>query len=276
MKTKADMLCLAVMLSLSAVAAPPAFEPVPKQALVELKATVGKPFTAGLVFIDGKFLAPPYKVERYGTAYRINGQQVTGQVIPWDEFLKTQAGAKVETVQAPSAEAPAAEEPAAPAAGGADEFDDLFDDTPAPRRKASTPPAAKRSAAPAVRATVVFDGQFRPNEKSRALLAKLNKIRTDLELRLRKGGTCFFGTKYSTVDADRGPTDMFLEAMPSVMKDHGSFEAFSSAARAKGITFLPDAVMRDLFRNRLDYVRLQERARKAKEERKWESVLGFR
>ena len=48
------------------------FEQVPRQALVELKATIGKPFTAGLVFIDGKFIPPPYKVERYGTAFRIN------------------------------------------------------------------------------------------------------------------------------------------------------------------------------------------------------------
>ena len=56
-----------------------AFETVPHDALVQLKATVGKPFTAGLVFVNGKFIPPPYKVERYGTALRINGQQVTGQ-----------------------------------------------------------------------------------------------------------------------------------------------------------------------------------------------------
>ena len=67
-----------------------AFATVPKQALVELKATVGKPFSAGLVFINGKFLDPPYKVERYGTALRINGIQVTNEIVPWTEFPKTQ------------------------------------------------------------------------------------------------------------------------------------------------------------------------------------------
>ena len=67
-----------------------AFATVPKQALVELRATVGKPFSSGLVFVNGKFLDPPYKIERYGTAIRINGVQVTNEIIPWTEFLKTQ------------------------------------------------------------------------------------------------------------------------------------------------------------------------------------------
>ncbi|MBR1921804.1 MAG: hypothetical protein IJ829_07390, partial [Kiritimatiellae bacterium] len=76
-----------------------AYETVPKRALAELKATVGQPFSAGLVFIDGKYLAPPYKVERFGTALRINGQQVSNQLIAWDEFLKTQAGAKIDRAE---------------------------------------------------------------------------------------------------------------------------------------------------------------------------------
>ena len=90
-----------------------AFATVPKQALVELRATVGKPFSSGLVFVNGKFLDPPYKIERYGTAIRINGVQVTNEIIPWTEFLKTQAGARIEKVDPPAGAAPAAEEPAA-------------------------------------------------------------------------------------------------------------------------------------------------------------------
>ena len=51
-------------------------------------------------------------------------------------------------------------------------------------------------------------------------------------------------------------------------------ERFASAVRAKGIVFLPESVLRDLFRNRLDYVKLQERARAVKEERAWEKKLN--
>lgn len=264
------------------------FGTVPKQALVELKATVGKPFSSGLVFIDGKFIPPPYKVERFGTAFRINGNQVTRQVIPWDEFLKTQPGVRIEQVEiAPSAPAeseapePAAEETAEPAADDSDisdDFDDLFDDNPKPKKKKASARAAKKPApqpsAPTVATKVVFDGTFRPNTKTKAMVARLNKIRTDMEVLLRKGGTCFFGTRYSTVTADRAPTDMFLQAVPQAMRENSDYEDFASAVRAKGIVFLPESVLRDLFRNRLDYIKLQERARAVKEERAWEKKLN--
>lgn len=265
------------------------FGQVPKQALVALKATVGKPFSSGLVFIDGKFIPPPYKVERFGTAFRINGNQVTRQVIPWDEFLKTQPGVRIEQVEiAPSApaESAAPETAAAEAAEPADDdsdisddFDDLFDDNPKPKKKKKAPArAAKKPApqpsAPTVATKVVFDGTFRPNTKTKSMVARLNKIRTDMEVLLRKGGTCFFGTRYSTVTADRAPTDMFLQAVPQAMRENSDYEDFASAVRAKGIVFLPESVLRDLFRNRLDYIKLQERARAVKEERAWEKKLN--
>ncbi len=265
------------------------FGTVPKQALVELKATIGKPFSSGLVFIDGKFIPPPYKVERFGTAFRINGQQVTRQVIPWDEFLKTQPGVRIEQVEiAPSAPAesaapePAAEETAEPADDDSDisdDFDDLFDDNPKPKKKKAPARAAKKKpapqpSAPTVATKVVFDGTFRPNTKTKSMVDRLNKIRTDMEVLLRKGGTCFFGTRYSTVTADRAPTDMFLSAVPQAMRENSDYEDFASAVRAKGIVFLPESVLRDLFRNRLDYIKLQERARAVKEERAWEKKLN--
>ena len=161
-------------------------------------------------------------MERFGTAFRINGQQVTRQVIPWDEFLKTQPGVRIEQVEiAPSApaESAAPETAAAEAAEPADDdsdisddFDDLFDDNPKPKKKKKAPAraAAKKPApqpsAPTVATKVVFDGTFRPNTRTKSMVDRLNKIRTDMEVLLRKGGTCFFGTRYSTVTADRAAT----------------------------------------------------------------------
>ena len=282
------VLCAALFAAAFASAAEPpsaanraGFEPVPKQALVELKATIGKPFTAGLVFIDGKFLAPPYKVERYGTALRINGQQVTGQLIKWDAFLKTQAGAKIERVEMPAVDVVSAAPVAEPVAQVdsdddlASEFDDLFDDNPKPKKKKKAPrPASVPAAPPPPATTVVFDGEFQSNQKTKLMIDRLNKIRTDLEVSLRKGGSCFFSSRYATITADRGPTDIFLSVIPQVMKECSTFEMFSSTARSRGVTFLSDNVMRDLHRNRLDYIRLQDRAKVVKEERKWESMLN--
>jgi hypothetical protein len=259
------------------------FGAVPKQALVELKATVGKPFSSGLVFVDGKFIPPPYKVERFGTAFRINGQQVTRQVIPWDEFLKTQSGVRIEQTEiepsAPSESAapePVVEE-SEPADDISDDFDDLFDDNPKPKKKTTRPAARKpapKPSAPTVATKVVFEGEFKHNLKTKAMVTKLNKMRTNLEVALRNGRAYFFGTRYSTVTADRAPADMFLAAVPQAMKENSDYEEFASAVRAKGIVFLPESVLRDLFRNRLDYIKLQERARAVKEERSWEKKLN--
>ena len=277
---------LTLLLSFPAVAAPEpaakrgaAFATVPKQALVELKATVGKPFSAGLVFVNGKFLDPPYKVERYGTALRINGIQVTNEIIPWTEFLKTQAGARVEKVDPPPAAAASAQETAPvveeseTSDSSIDDIDDLFDDDPKPKKKVAAKPAVKRTpkAAPPPQptTTVVLDGEFVANDKTKAMVARINKERTRVETVLGKGGCYFFGVRYTPISVDRMPAEMFLSSIPGVMKSNTVFEPFSSAARAKGITFLSEAVLRDLFRNRLDYIRLIAREKTIKEEGKW-------
>ena len=281
---------LTLLLPFLVVAAPEpaakraAFATVPKQALVELKATVGKPFSAGLVFINGKFIDPPYKVERYGTALRINGIQVTNEIVPWTEFLRTQPGARVEKIETPqSADAPAAEP--APAAeepeveesyDSSDDIDDLFDDDPKPKKKATKKPAVKRPvkvAPPPPATTIVLDGEFKPNDKTRQMVARINKERTRVETTLRNGGSYFFSVRSMPISVDRLPTEMLLSSMPDVMKSNTTFEQFSSAARSKGLTFISDSVMRDLFRNRLDYIRLQARAKAVKEGGKWGTAL---
>ena len=281
---------LTLLLSFPAVAAPEpaakrgaAFATVPKQALVELKATVGKPFSAGLVFVNGKFLDPPYKVERYGTALRINGIQVTNEIIPWTEFLKTQAGARVEKVDPPPAAAASAQETAPvveeseTSDSSIDDIDDLFDDDPKPKKKVAAKPVVKRTPKtappPQPTTTVVLDGEFVANDKTKAMVARINKERTRVETVLRKGGCFFFGTRYTPISVDRMPAEMFLSSIPGVMKSNTAFEPFSSAARAKGITFLSEAVLRDLFRNRLDYIRLIAREKAIKEEGKWGTTL---
>ena len=280
---------LTLILSFSAVAAPEpaakraAFATVPKQALVELKATVGKPFSAGLVFVNGKFLDPPYKVERYGTALRINGIQVTNEIVPWTEFLKTQPGARVEKIETPqSADAPAAdtapavEEPEVEESyDSSDDIDDLFDDDPKPKKKAKKP-AVKRpvkATPPPPTTTIVFDGEFKPNDKTKQMVARINKERTRVETTLRNGGSYFFSARSMPISVDRLPTEMLLSSLPDVMKSNTTFEQFSSAARSKGLTFISDKVMRDLFRNRLDYIRLQARAKAVKEGGKWGTTL---
>ncbi len=283
---------LVLAMALCGVEAKPgqlAFEPVPKQALTELKVTVGKPFSQGLVFINGRFIQPPYKVERFGTAMRINGQQVTGQVIPWSEFLKTQDGVKIE--KADPAESPASEPEETPQKTSAgtsepeqtsssesyDSLDDLFSDSPAPKKtvgqKKPSPRPAAAAPAPEPTVTVTLDGEFKSNEKVRLMVAKLNKYRANIEVTLRKGGYIFFGSRYSSVIGDRGTIDLLVTELPAAMKKSAEYSAFASAARSGRLGFLPETVLRDLFRNRIDYLRLEAWAKKMEEERQWNALM---
>ncbi len=265
------------------------FERQPAEAAPALKATIGKPFTAGYVFIDGKYLSPPYKVERYGTVIRINGLQVTNPIVPWEEFIKTQSGATVTKSEAP-AEEPAPEPEPEPEPEESDDdldfdddsdssLDDLFDDEPAAPKKKKAVAKPKRRAAPrpkkpAVSVTYSLDGDFAPNERSRALVAKINAVRTRIDGQLRKGGYFCFGSRYSSVSGDASASGRIIAKLPDVMRRNANREAFGAALRQAGLSFFPMPLVDDLFRNRVDYIRLSERLKSEQEKNKWQSLLG--
>ena len=98
-------LMAAAALSAAAALAMPT---IPKASATALGVTRGRPFSSGVVFVEGKYIEPPYVVERWGTGIRINGKAVTGQVINWNEFLKTQEGVKVSRSEQEAEPAPAA------------------------------------------------------------------------------------------------------------------------------------------------------------------------
>ena len=73
------LFAVAVMTAMGAFA----FQPIPKESAKALKVTRARPFSAGAVFINGKYVEPPYVVERWGTGIRINKIPVTGQIVDW-------------------------------------------------------------------------------------------------------------------------------------------------------------------------------------------------
>lgn len=265
--------CLAaVMVSMAAMVSL-AFQPIPKASAKALGVTRGKSFSSGLVFVNGKYLPPPYVVERWGTGIRINQMQVTGQVIDWNEFLKTQSGVKVEktevaeeTPSAPEAETPAS----APAAvePSASSLDDLFDDDPKPA--AAPKPVVRRAApvrkpaAPKTTVTYSLDGSFVPNDMSKALLRRINQSRTDIDKTLRSGGFICFGDNYPSVSADSRSLSDLLDKLPELQQQATDEASFVSSLHAAGLVYLNDTLMRELYRNRFDYLKLRERRRRLK------------
>ena len=324
---------LAVLAAIAAASVCRAEVPAPAKAAVKaLKITKGKPFSSGLAFMDGRFIAPPYTVERYGTVIRINGVQVTREIVPWEEFLKAQPGVRViDPEQEPEAEpettepVPADEEegdgePQAadeeegdcrpepesdsdrrpPADDGesaaddddeADAEDDDFDDfldqlagngeavakkEDAPRKSAAEKKPAERKPAEkkvverkpvpvkkpapkkAKKAKVRYelDGEFEPNDSSRKYVEKINARRTEIDKALRGGGYMFFSSDRQPVTGDSGIADTILAKLPELQKENPGLSDFMNGARSAGLVFLPDGVLRDLHRNRVDYLKL--------------------
>lgn len=274
-------LLLVVAVAAAGVAA--AFEAVPKDAAKALGRTRGKPFTSGLVFINGKYIDPPYIVERWGTGIRINSIPVTGQVIDWSEFVKTQDPSKLEKTSAePAPAAPAAPAytpPAKETKSDADALDDLFDDDPAPKKPAagtsssaySRPaPSRPKPAAP----KYVLSGEFVKNDASKSLVKRINDLRTEIDGILRRGGFIFFGDGYSRVAGDARTAESMLESLPELMQRSQNVDALRSGIRSAHMVYLNEVLSAQLFSNRVDYRRLKDRRQQIKKDREWSNLLN--
>ena len=260
----------------------------PPEAAKALGGTYGKPIDAGYVFVDGKYLAPPYKVDRVGTVIKINGVQVTGQVIAWNEFIKTQSGVTVSKTETPAAggddlfdDAPASEPEVEEDDDDDDSsaLDDLFDDDPKPKKKAAKKPAKKRAAPrpkkPTVTVSYSLEGDFVPNEKSRELVKKIAARRKAIESKLLNDGLICFGSRYTSIQCDKLAAKRILEKLPEIQKQHKDPAQFTQAVRAAGLVYLSEPCINDLCRNRTDYYQLMERRKKDAEKSKWSNILGM-
>ena len=240
---------------LCAAMAAAAMQEIPKESAKALGVTRGRSFSSGVVFVEGKYLPPPYVVERWGTGIRINSIPVTGQIVPWNDFLKTQTGVKVTKTEIPPAPKKQSYE--------MDDFslDDLFDDDPKPSKKRK---ANRKPVAPSYSTSYSLDGEFVKNEVSKSMVARVNAVRTEIDRILRIGGFICFGEKYSRISGDSNSALALLEKLPGLMRSSATLSDFKSAVRAAGLVYLPEVICEEIYRNRIDYPKLQERYEKIK------------
>ena len=247
-----------------------AFPSIPKASAKALGATKGKPFESGLVFVNGKYVKPPYVVERWGTGIRINGRKVTGQVIDWTEFIKTQSGVKVTTTTAPASSPVAVAEPV----DDDTSLDDLFDDVESGAKKGKK--KASRPRKPQSTTSYSFDGDFTMNAASKALLEKLNAARTDVDKLLRSGGFVFFGDGYSRVSGDSAMTEKILKTLPDALRKCESASGLMTDLRDAGFVFFSEALCQDLYKNRVGYPQLAERRDRWQQDAQVQKLLNNR
>ena len=267
------LFAVAVMTAMGAFA----FQPVPKESAKALRVTRGRPFSAGMVFINGKYIDPPYVVERWGTGIRINSIPVTGQIVDWNEFLRTQDGVK--TVKKEPAQPVPAATPSEPPNADVSSLYDLFDYDPKPAsasrataKPTSSHPAAA-SAAPKAVTTYVLSGEFKHNDASRILVGRINEMRTEIDRILRTGGFICFGDSYSRVSGDKRTLMAMLERLPELEQRSESLDDFRSGVRSASLVYLNEVLCEDLFRNRIDYRKLKERRERIKSDQKWSQIL---
>lgn len=252
-----------------------------------LKATVGKEFSAGYVFVDGKYLPPPYQVNRVGSVIRINGVQVTFEVVPWSEFVQTQEGVTVTKKEIMPAEGATTAEPEPEAEPEVEEeeedddmssLDDLFDDEPSEKKKAKKPAKKKKAykpkpAGPRTVVTYSFEGEFKPNAKSKLLVDKVNQTRLDIDRKLRNGGAMFFGARYGNMgrlELTPAPAKAMMEKLPDIMKGSSTQAVFEAACRQAGYSYFTQAMLSDLFKSRLQYQQLIERRKQDSNKNPWD------
>ena len=245
---KKAMFWAVVSLAMVAIAAPK-FEKVPKQAMEMLKGARGKPFTAGLVFVNGAYQKPAYRVIRYGTAIFVNDTQVTGQIVSWRGFLATQDGYVAPALATKAAPAPAKS------------VDDLFDD--APVKTADSKPAEEPE----------VTGAFTPNAKSDKLLKKINDYRTEVQRKLKDGYVIFFGSRYARVAVEPRIAKNLIAILPEAIRDAADGAELTATLRTKGFPFMIRPLCDDLVEHRADYLQIVERRSKMKEEEQFRKML---
>ena len=249
---------------------------IPKASAKALGVTRGRPFSSGVVFIEGKYLEPPYVIERWGNGIRINSKPVTGPIVPWSEFLKTQDGVKVTKTE--STPPPAAPAPAPAANNDLDDtsLDDLFDDDPKPKAKSKPAAAPSRSAAsmrPRTTTSYSLEGEFVSNAATKALVTRINAVRTEIDRILRNGGFICFGESYSRVSGDSRSALTLLEKLPTLQRRAEGLNDFRSRVRVAGLVYLNEVLCEELFRNRIDYRKLQERYEKLKKDAELNNMI---
>lgn len=239
---------------------------VSAEAVEVLGSTMGVPQTGGFVFIDGKYVAPPYTVTRRGNGIFINRIQVV-QPVPWvaaatadDPKKALDEDGDFEVVEADEADAKEEEEEKEAEPNDDDllfggtakkevhAIDALFDDTPkkkAPERKAVQPPQPT--------------GTAMPKQQVDELKTKLDTLRKSYETALGRGDIYFFSDGRSRVNGTYGTAKTLFAVLPAALRSARSPQELLAKLNQGGVYFLDAATCSDLYKHRMSFSQLEDR-----------------
>lgn len=226
----------------------------------------------GFVFIDGRYLPPPYTVTRRGNVIFINrvfieapvpwagsaaANEAAGEVLPAAGAAKNavDADGDFEEEAGETTPALAAKPVAAPRAVRS--IDDLFDDDFAEEAPA---PAVRDQRLPANDGTLA-GGETQKRDKSDAI-AQLDRIRKGYETALIQGEIFFFGQRHNRINGNYGTARTLMGVLPKALRNAQSPQDLFQKLTQGGVHFIDISVCTDLFRNKNTFPLLEERLAK--------------
>ncbi|MFA7172614.1 MAG: hypothetical protein WC340_04240 [Kiritimatiellia bacterium] len=271
---------------------------VTQAALSEMGVTYGIPQMSGFIFVNGRYLPPPYAVTRRGNAIFINRHQIE-QPVAWSYFDSSvvdtpeaidpgELNAESNVLdQKPRGEGESAD--AAPAKvasidalfsedvdAGADtavkeqgvqnisHIDDLFTDDEPPKRPVANlfqpQPAPVKEAKPAVSQTTE-----QLQEKKEILKARLDKKREFYERAIAKGELYFFNTSHNQINGNYGTARTLIEVLPGALRYSRSPSELMSFLRAGNVYFIDLTTCEALYKHKTTFPLLQQRLDNIKE-----------
>ena len=264
---------------------------VTESAQEELGTTYGVPQMNGFVFIEGRYLSPPYTVTRKGNGIFIN-RVLVEQPVAWSHVAPAaaeegepaaaagqppaapkavDADGDFEEVAEPAA-APAPEAPAAPADAAepakpkaVKSIDDLFnDEQPPAAAPAPAAPEAAGAVAPAPPAVAVRTPEELKQEKA-ALVASLDRLRKGYEQALSQGEIFFFGQRHNRVNGNYGTGRTVMGVLPKALRQAQSPQDLLQRLNQGGVYFLDLGICSALYKNKTTFRMLEERFAKIEE-----------
>ena len=101
----------------------------------------------------------------------------------------------------------------------------------------------------------------------------MNAARAEIDRQLRAGGFICFGDGYSRVVGDARAAARLLDALPEIQMKSATAASFRAAMRAAKLDYLHEFVCDELFRNRIDYLKLQEHRERLRKEQEWKKMM---
>lgn len=276
MSNKHIIVVCAVFSSILVCASSAQLPEVPSEAIEALGMTLGTPKRMGFVFIEGNYITLPYTVSRKGNGIFINRIQVE-QPFAWTaEALtpsavpppktdgvapeKTEAVTPTSAVPSPDAAAPvavtdsgAATPPPTTEGQVGKSLDALFDG-PSTNNIVidAANPAGQEKKAPAVVLT---------QKQKDELRKKLDMMRARFEQGLSRGEIYFFNAKHGQVNGTYGTAKALFSVLPEALRYSQSPQDLMARLRQKGVEFLDLGTCTDLYKNKLNFMAINDRRR---------------